>query len=61
MVKNLPAVQETRVQSLGREDSPGGGNGNSLQYSSLEDFMDIGVTWWVTAHGVTKSQKGLND
>ena len=28
MVKNLPAMQETRVQSLGWEDSPGGENGN---------------------------------
>ena len=31
----MPAVQETRVRSLGREDSPGEGNCNSLQYSSL--------------------------
>ena len=31
MVNNLPAMQETWVQSLGQEDSPGGGNGNSLQ------------------------------
>ena len=28
MVKNLPAMRETRVQSLGWEDSPGEGNGN---------------------------------
>ena len=28
MLKNPPAMQETQVQSLGREDSPGGGNGN---------------------------------
>ena len=28
-VENLPAVQETCVQSLGQEDSPGGENGNS--------------------------------
>ena len=33
MVKNLPAMQETWVQSLGWEDSPGGGHGNPLQYS----------------------------
>ena len=36
MVKRLPAVREACVQSLGREDSPGGGNGNPLQYSCLE-------------------------
>jgi len=28
LVKNLPAVQETGVRSLGREDSSGEGNGN---------------------------------
>ena len=30
MVKNQPATQETSVQSLGWEDSPGGGQGNPL-------------------------------
>ena len=34
-VKNLPAMQETQVQSLRR--SPGGGDGNPLQYSCLEN------------------------
>ena len=33
---------------------PGEGNGFSLQYSCLENFMDRGV-WWATVHGVTKS------
>ena len=28
LVKNLPAMQETSVLSLGWEDSPGGGHGN---------------------------------
>ena len=45
MVKNLPAIQETQVQSLGGEDSPGEGNGNPLQYSNLENSMDRG-NWW---------------
>ena len=41
MVKILPAVQETWVQFLGREDrSPGEGNGNPLQYCCLENPMD---------------------
>ena len=31
------------------------GNGNSLQYSCLENSMDRGA-WWATVHGVTKSQ-----
>ena len=30
MVKRLPAMQETQVQSLRWEDSPGKGNGNTL-------------------------------
>ena len=55
MVKNLPIVQETQVQSLGGEDSPGGGNGNPFQYSYLENSMDR-VAWWATVHGVAKSQ-----
>ena len=36
LVKNPPAIQETHVQSLGWEDSPGEGNGNPFQYSCLE-------------------------
>ena len=46
------------VQSLGEEDSPGGGNGNPFQYSCLENPMDRGA-WWATVHGVTKSQARL--
>ena len=42
-VKHLPAMRETGVQSLGWEDSPGEGNGNSLQYSCLENPMDGGA------------------
>ena len=41
------------IPGLGR--SPGGGHGNPLQYSCLENSMDRGA-WWATAHGVTKSQ-----
>ena len=40
--------------------SPGEGNGNSLQYSCLVNFMDRGA-WQGTVHGVTKSQKQLRD
>ena len=42
-VKNPPAMWETWVQSLGWEDSPGGGHGNPLQYSHLENSMDTGT------------------
>ena len=41
---------------LGR--SSGGGNGNQLQYSCLENSMDRGA-WQATVHGVTKSQTRL--
>ena len=52
MVKNLPAMQETQVQTLdqedpgasvGQEDSPGEGNGYPLQYSCLENPMNRGA------------------
>ena len=38
--------------------SPGGGHGNPLQYSCLENPMDRG-SWQTTAHRVTKT--GLSD
>ena len=38
----------------GLERSPGGGNGNPLQYSCLENPMDRGA-WWATVHGVAES------
>ena len=40
--------------------SPGEGNGNTLQYSCLENSMDGGA-WWVTVHGDTKSGARLSD
>ena len=41
------------IPGLGR--SPGGGNGNTLQYSCLENSMDREARW-ATVHGVAKSQ-----
>ena len=58
MVKNMPAMWETQVQSLGQEDLLGEGNGNPQRYSCLENSMDRGA-WRATAHGVTKSQTQL--
>ena len=37
MAKNPPAMQETWVQSLREEDSPGGGHGNPLQCPCLKN------------------------
>ena len=56
VVKNLPADAgdvSNMVLILGSGRSPGGGNGNPLQYSCLENPMD-GGTWRATDHWVTK-------
>ena len=44
------------IPGLGR--SPGGGHGNPLQYSCLENPMDRGA-WQATVYGVAKSQTRL--
>ena len=49
---------ETWVRSLGQEDTPRGGHGNPLQYSSLEKPMDRGA-WQAAVHGVGKRQTRL--
>ena len=53
MVKNLIAIQEMWLRSLGQEDPPGEGNGNPLHYSCLGNPVDRGA-WRATVHGVTK-------
>ena len=58
MVKNPPAMQgdAENVDSIpGSGILPGGGNGNPLQFSCLENPMDRGA-WWATVSGVAKSQ-----
>ena len=47
MVKNLPAMWKTQVQSLGWEDPLEEGNGCPLQYFCLENSMDRGA-WRAT-------------
>ena len=56
VVKNLPAntadLRDTgSIPGSGR--SPGGGHGNPLQYSCLENPIDRRA-WQVTVHGITK-------
>ena len=58
-VKNPPASAGDADSIPGSGISPGEGNGNPLQYSCLENPMDRGG-WWVTIHGVTKSQTQLS-
>ena len=60
-IKNPPAMQEMQADmSLipwwGR--SSGGGRGNPLHYSRLENPTDRGA-WWTTVHGVTKNRTQL--
>ena len=56
-VKNPPANagderDEGSIPGLGR--SPGGGNGNQLQYSYHNNPIDR-EAWWTTVHGVAKN------
>ena len=50
VVKNPPAGDADLIPGSG--SSPGVGNGNSLQYSCLENSMDKEALW-ATVHGVT--------
>ena len=61
MVKNLPAMQETQVASLGQEDPL---EGEMATHSSVLAWR---IPWiekpvhvaWATVRAVTKSQTGL--
>ena len=61
MVKNLSA-NAGDIRDMGSvpglRRSPGGGHGNPLQYSCLENPMDRGSRR-ATVHGVAKSQTQL--
>ena len=54
-VKDLPAMQKTEVQPLGRKETLEKGMAtNPLQYSCLENSMDRGA-WWAPVHGAAES------
>ena len=58
MVKNLPAkAEDVRDMGLipGSGRSPGGGNGNSFQYSCMENPMDR-EAWRAIVYRVAKSR-----
>ena len=59
MVKNLPAMWKTWVQSLGREDPLEimATHSNILAWRIPMDRR----AWWGTVHGVTKSRTQLSD
>ena len=60
VVKNLPANAGDEGSIPGSGRSPEEGNGNSLQYSCLENSMDRGA-WWAIVHGAAKSWTQLSD
>ena len=59
MVKDLPAMQETWVQSLGWEDSLEGGVATHSSILAWRIPMDRES--WATVHGVAKSWTRLSD
>ena len=68
-IKRLPAGSETKASACNMGDPgsipgsgrpSGEGNGNLLQDPCLENPMDRG-DWYVTVHGVSKSQTWLSD
>ena len=53
-VKNLPTMQKTGVQPLGREDPL------EKKMATHSNSMDRGG-WWATVHGVVKSWTRMSD
>ena len=54
-VKNLPAMRETWVRSLGWEDPLEKGMATHSSILAWRIRMDRGA-WWVTVHGISKSR-----
>ena len=60
LVKNLPAIRETWVWSLGWEDPLEEGMATHSSILAWRIPMDRGI-WWATVHGAAKSRKPLSD
>ena len=60
IVKNLPAMLETWVRSLGWEDPLEEGMATHSSILAWRIPLDRGA-WWATVHGVSKSQTRLSD
>ena len=59
-IQTVTIMQETRVQSLDREDSLEEGMATHSSIPAWRVSMDI-EAWWVAVHGVTKSQTRLSN
>ena len=64
LVIKIPPANAGDIRSMGSilgwERSPGGGHGNSLQYSCLENPMDRGA-WWVQSMGSQRDRHNWSD
>ena len=60
MVKNLPAVHKTWVQSLGWEDPLEEGMATHSSILARRIPVDRGA-WWATVHGIAKSWTQLSN
>ena len=60
MVKNLPAVHEAHIRSLGWEDPLEEGMAPHSSILAWRIPMDRGA-WWASVHGVAKSRTQLSD
>ena len=58
MVKNLPTVQETQLQSLGQEDPLEEGMATHSSVLAWRTPVDR-EAWWATVHGVTQGRTRL--
>ena len=59
-VKNLPAMWETWIPSLGREDPLEEGVATHCSILSWRIPVDRGA-WWATVHGIAKSWTQLSN
>ena len=60
MVKNLPAMHEAYIRSLGWEDPLEEGVATHSSILAWRIPMDRGA-WWASVHGVAKSRTQLSD
>ena len=60
LVKNLPAVQESWVRSLGWEDPLEKEMATHSSVLAWKNLIDRGA-WWAAVHGVAKSRARLSN